>query len=299
MIGELAAFGTAICWAFSSIFFTVAGQQVGSMIVNRMRLLFAVLLLLPAHYLVLGTWFPTGAGLDRWLWLGASGLVGLVLGDACLLQAYLYIGTRLSMLIMAVVPVISTVLAWLFLGENLSLYKVLGICIAVAGISVVVLERNAGAEAPLDRRSFVLGILCALGGALGQALGLILAKRGLVNGFPALSGVMMRMLVAMLSFWLLTLLMGQARPTLARTFHSPRALRSVAAGSFIGPFLGVWLSLIAVQASLVGVASTLMALTPILLLPVAHWAFQEKVSLRAVSGTFVSMAGIALIFMLP
>jgi len=116
MIGEIAAVVTAFCWALSSIFFARAGDQVGSVIVNRMRLLFAVILLVVIHFILQGQLIPLNAGLDRWFWLGISGIVGLIIGDACLLQSYVLIGARIATLIMAIVPVISALLAWIFLA---------------------------------------------------------------------------------------------------------------------------------------------------------------------------------------
>lgn len=299
-MGAIAAITTAFCWAFSSLFFTSAGKEVGSVVVNRMRLLFAVILLSLAHWAFMGQPMPIHAGAERWFWLGLSGIIGLVLGDAALLQAYVLIGARISTLIMAIVPVISTLIAWIFLGERLDAIQVGGILLAVAGISMVVLERPNGQQliADGDRKQYALGILLSFGGALGQALGLIFAKKGLAGDFPALSGVMVRMLVAMLVMWLLALAYGQIGKTF-EIFTNRKALRAVASGSVVGPFIGVWLSLIAIQISFVGVASTLMALTPIIMLPISKWGYKERISRWAVAGTLVSMVGVAIIFLFP
>ncbi|HMD89534.1 MAG TPA: DMT family transporter [Anaerolineaceae bacterium] len=299
MIGEIAAIVTAICWALSSIFFTRAGEQVGSVVVNRMRLLFAVILLITAHFFLQGQVIPLNAGLDRWFWLGISGIVGLIIGDACLLQAYVLIGARIATLIMAVVPVISALLAWIFLDERLSIIEISGICLAVAGISIVILERSNPDNQPVNQRRYVLGILCAFGGALGQAGGLILAKKGLYNNFPALSGVVIRMLVAMSALWIGTFFLKQAGPTLQVVLEKRTALKYIIFGSVVGPFIGVWMSLVAIQNTYVGLASTLMALTPIVMLPIVRWVFKEQVSQRAVIGTLVSIIGVAIIYFAP
>ncbi len=295
-MGEIAAIITAICWALTSIFFTISGRQVGSIIVNRIRLLFAVAMLLVIHFLVLGELIPTQAGVDRWFWLGLSGVVGLVLGDAFLFQAYVMIGARISTLMMAVVPVISALMAWVFLNEFLTWIEILGIALTVSGIIWVVLERKNNGEAPLDKRKYLFGLLFAFGGALGQATGLVLAKKGLEGNFSSLSAVLLRMLIAMSTLWVLTILSGQARPTL-RALTNPRLVRIIAIGTLIGPVIGVWLSLVAIQDAYVGIASTLMALTPIAVLPFVHLVFKEEVSKRAILGTLVAMAGVAVLFL--
>ncbi len=298
-MGEIAALVTAFCWTLSSIFFSKAGQGIGAINTNRLRLIFAAVFLMITHQLMQGSLLPVNAGGGRWLWLGISGIVGLVLGDAFLFQAYIYIGARISTLIMAVVPVISAFLAWIFLGETLNAIEIGGITLAVSGIMMVVLERSNGSEMHTNRRQYVIGLLCALGGAVGQAVGLILAKKGLDGDFPSISAVVIRMIVAVVVIWIITLFMGQARSTVKTTISQPKALQVVAYGSIVGPFIGVWLSQVAIQKTAIGLASTLMALTPIMLLPFVKWVFKEEVSIRAVAGTCLAIAGVAVIFLAP
>jgi len=294
-MGEIAALATALAWTFTSIFFTIGGREVGSTVVNRSRLVLAVIFLSLTHLFMLGTLFPFSAEPERWFWLGLSGIVGLVIGDAFLFQAFVMVGPRISMLLMALVPVISTFLAWVFLGETLSLLELFAVALTVGGIAWVVLERPDGNVHP-NRRHYLLGILSGLGGALGQAVGLITAKQGLMGNFPVLSGVLMRMLVAMVVIWLFTVLRGKLRASTV-ILHNRKALLFVIGGSIVGPFIGVWLSLVAIHLAPVGIASTLMALSPILVLPIAHFFMHEKVSSRAVLGTVVALSGVAAIFM--
>lgn len=294
-MGELAALGTAVLWTFTSIVFSIAGHEIGPLIVNRIRLVMAVIFLALTHLIMQGSLVPLNAEPGRWLWLGISGIIGLMIGDACLFQALVLIGPRLSTLVMAVVPVISTFLAWLFLGEVLTLPEIIAVMITIAGIAWVVMERGER-TVTAGKKGYRLGILYALGGALGQAGGLITAKYGLQGDFPVLSGVLIRMIVAMVAMWILAVLQKEVGQTLQAT-RNRRGMIATAAGSFGGPFLGVWLSLVAVTASRIGIASTLMALSPVLILPISHWVMKERVSRRAVFGTVAALAGVALIFM--
>ncbi len=295
-MGEVAALLTAVCWAVTSLFTTSAGRRVGSVAVNRVRLVFAVFLLLLAHLILLGRPLPLDAGFGRWFWMGASGVAGLVLGDSFLFQSYVMIGPRLGTLIMAVVPVFSAIIAWLFLGETLNLLEISGILLAVGGIMMVVLERGNGGSDGKDKRHYLLGVLAGFGGAIGQASGLVLSKKGLEGGYPTLSGVLMRMIVAMVVLWAIAFALKQGRITLRRVWGDRPALRSIFYGSITGPFIGVWLSLVAVQAAFVGIASTLMALTPVIMLPIVYWVYKESVSRWAIVGTVVALSGVALIF---
>lgn len=300
-IGELAALATAVLWSFTGIQFTFAGRRVGSAVVNRTRLVLAVFYLSIAHLLLQGQWWPLGASREGWFWLGLSGIVGLAIGDAFLFQAYVSIGPRRSQVVMTTVPVMSTVLAWLLFNEALTAIELLAMALTLLGVAWVVSERRnhrsriafAGDD---NRRTYMIGVLLALGGAAGQAGGLLLSKKGLEGSFPPLSATVIRMVVAAGAIWLLALLRGQA-PATIRAVRDRRALVLIAGGALTGPFLGVWNSMIAVQNAPIGIASTLMALSPVMLIPLSRYFFGERVTSRAVLGTLIALAGTALIFL--
>jgi drug/metabolite transporter (DMT)-like permease len=296
-LGELAALTTAALWSGTATFFTLAGRRLGSTVVNRWRLLLAVLFISLAHLALFGSLVPLGAEPWRWLWFGLSGIVGLVLGDAFLFQSFLWIGPRLGMLMMSLAPVIATLLAWAWLGERLQAVQFLAIAVTIGGVALVVLTRPAPSfEAP-PNRDYARGLLFGLGAASGQAGGLILAKFGLAGDFPALSGNLMRMLTAAGVLWLATLVFGQIPATIRRLRGQPRAAVPLICGALTGPFLGVWLSLIAIQHTSIGVASTLMALPPVFLLPISRLVFAEQIGWRTILGTMVAISGVAMLFL--
>ncbi len=299
-IGQFAGLLTSLCWSFTSIFFTLSGRQVGSAIVNRTRLALALVMVASAHWAAQGQPLPLDADLSRWGWLALSGLIGFVLGDAALFQAFVMIGPRLSMLLMALSPVMGAALAWLLLGETLSDWEILGMALAIGGVAWVVTDRRNGNSIP-DRapRAYLIGVLFGLGGALGQALGLIFSKEGLHGDFSALSGNVIRLIAATITIWAFTIVGGQASNTLTALRAKPGALRTIMGGAVAGPFLGVWLSLIAVQNAPVGVASTLMSFPPILLIPLGWLIFKERITQRAVAGTVLALAGVAVLFLHP
>ncbi|MBP6016879.1 MAG: DMT family transporter [Candidatus Promineofilum sp.] len=292
--GELAALATAVCWSFTAIFFSISGRRIGSDVVNRSRLLFAFVLLLIAHRLLEGVFFPQQVEPFRWGWLALSSFLGLVLGDAFLFRALVEIGPRLSMLMMSTVPIISTLFGWLLFGEVISPLELVGVLLAVGGVAWVVTE-GRGESSVADRRAYHRGLLFALLGALGQVANLVTARYALVDDFPAISATVIRILVAIIILWALAGLRGQISYTF-RQWRDKQALRALIAGATFGPFLGIWFSLIAVQNARLGIASTLMALPPILLIPLEYLIYRRRISRRGMTGTAVAMVGVALLF---
>ena len=124
----------------------------------------------------------------------------------------------------------------------------------------------------------------------------VASKKGMVGGFSPLSATLMRMMVAAMVIWGYALLRGRAGRTL-RAMTDKQTGPIILGGAIAGPFLGVWLSLIAIQLTQVGIAATLMALSPIFLLPASHWIFKEQISLQSIIGTIVAIGGVALIFL--
>jgi drug/metabolite transporter (DMT)-like permease len=294
-LGQLAALSTAVMWALTAVFFNFGGRRMGTGVLNRSRVLFALLFLLAAHLLVEGTLFPLDAAPFRWFWLAISSILGLVLGDAFLYQAYVLIGPRLAMLLMSTVPIYSVLFGWILFGERISTIELTGTLMAVGGIGWVVTEKRRG-RTQVEDKQYRTGILFALAAALGQVANLVTARYGLVGGYSTVSATVIRILIAVIVLWGVAILQRRVRHTF-QMWRDRQALQAVVAGSFIGPFLGIWFSLIAVQNARLGVASTLMALTPILLIPIEYIVYKNPVSRRGVAGTVIAITGVALLFL--
>jgi len=280
-IGGLAALGT-------STFFTFASRELGSVAVNRVRLLLATIFLAITHLAINGALLPVNVKPETWFWFVLSGVIGLALGDAFLFQAFVWIGPRLSMLLMSLAPVISVIFSWIFLAERLTLLQVLGIGVTVLGVSTVILDRGIPNQASGQNRNYLKGLLFGLGGAVGQ---------GLNAGVSPLSGNLIRMFSAAVIMWIIALVMNQAKVTMDIVWHSSRARSFLLMGTLAGPFLGVWLSLVAIQHTPVAIATTLMSLSPIILLPVGKIIFKERIGWRAIVGTVVAVSGVAMLFL--
>lgn len=296
-MGELAGISCAVFWALSATVFSEASRRIGAGAVNGIRLLIGLVLFLITHTIVYGTPIPLAAEAERWMWFGASGIVGLAIGDGLMYRSYNMIGTRLAMLVTAFLPIFSALIAWLFLGESLAATTMIGIVLAVSGVGLVVLDRRETGRAGGDRRTYLLGLLTSLFAVLMYSVGNVMSKKGLENNFSTVSGVVMRMIFANLVSWLPLLISKNNTITVQRAFKNKLAMRFLLVGSLIGPFGGIWLSFVALQKTQVGVATTLIATAPIFLLPIARWVYKEKLSWRAIAGTLLALMGVAVIFL--
>ncbi len=292
-IGEFAALFTALCWTITALSFESASRKVGSVPVNIIRLVMAFFLLGIFSWIRRGLFFPIDASAFTWFWLIISGLVGFVIGDLFLFKAFTMIGSRMSMLIMTLVPPISAFVGWMLMGEMLAWIHLAGMAVTMSGIALVVFQRTSAKVLPISKVP-LKGIMFAIGGAAGQAVGLVLSKYGM-GEFDAFSATQIRVMAGIIGFSILIfffkrwLAVGQA-------IGNKKAMVLILIGATFGPFLGVSASLIAVQHTATGIASTIMSITPILIIPPTYLFFKQQVSWKEVLGAVVSVSGVALFF---
>jgi len=297
-LGEIAALLTAACWTVTAMAFESAGKRVGALSLNLIRLVIG-LVFLAVFNAIFNDGFLPSATSYQWFWLVLSGVVGFVLGDLFLFRAFILIGARISMLIMALVPPIAALIGWITLGEVLSGMEFLGMGITLSGIVMVIstkLDLKNGAFS-LKRKMgpLVLGILLALGGAIGQAAGLVLSKKGMqsMNAFEA---TQIRIMAGVVGFTLVITLFKRWGHLLG-ALKDFKAMKFMTLGSFTGPFLGVSFSLLAVQHTDTGIAATLMALTPVMIIPAAILLNKERIKIIEIIGAIISIGGVALFFL--
>jgi drug/metabolite transporter (DMT)-like permease len=296
LVGQLAALGAAALWACTAFVIEGAVRRISSLSVNLIRLVFA------SGFLCLGGWIfrghplPLDATRHAWIWLTISGLVGFTFGDLCLYRAFAVLGSRLSTLLMSLVPPLTALIGWLALGETLTPRDLLGMTLTVGGIAWAVLERTKPLEgrAPSGHVS-PAGLALGFGGALGQAGGLILSKIGM-GSYDAMAATQIRVLAGLAGYTLLFFVLGWW-PNVRRDATDRKALGLTALGAFFGPFVAVTLSLIAIRATVAGVAASIMALTPVLIIPLVVLLRGERVGIGGLAGAVVAVSGVALLFL--
>ena len=292
-IGEIAALATAFCWSITSYAFTNASRRVGALQVNIDRMVLASIMLIS----VVGVFgISLSLTFNQISNLVISGILGLVLGDSFLFKSFQLIGARLGIIIMAAVPVLSTILAFFFLNEIISLLGMFGMLLTIAGILIVVLERKNPEQEKVSISK--IGIFYGFLGALGQASGLIFAKfafqGGELNGFAA---SFIRLFSASIIILPLASTFRRYKNPFSIYPKDSYSTKVILIGTLFGPVLGITGSLIAIEYAKVGIASTLMATMPIIMLPISKFYFKEKLNWKAIVGAFVAVSGTAVIFM--
>lgn len=291
-VGEVSALLTAMLWSASSLILSAATQRLGPFTVNITRLILASVYLLIVIIVFRLDINLTGTQL---LNLGISGVVGLTLGDTFLFRAYREIGPRVTMLIMSVAPAIAAVLAFFMVNERLSPLGVAGIIVTLAGIAIVVVDRKPGGQLLIYSAA---GFFFAFVAALGQGMGLVFAKmaflEGAVNGFVATA---VRILAALLLLLPLALLTKRYQTPLQLYRTQRKGFLLTALGSIVGPFLGIALSLIAIEHTSVGIAATIMATVPVIMLPLVRYVHKERLTWRAILGACLAVVGVGLLFL--
>lgn len=308
-LGEIISLGVAVSWTITAWFADKASRRVGAMVTNVLRLVLATLFLGILLWITVGHPYPVYADGSTWLWLGLSAMVGYVFGDYCLFNCYLYIGPRFGQLLMTLAPPMAAIAGWLMLGETLSWKSLLAMGVTLCGIGLSILSRDSGKHVRLDLP--LKGVLLGVGAGVGQGVGLVLSKIGmeyyadalpadapaLMEGMLPFASTMLRAIIGGLGF-LLILGLQKDFPKLGKAVKDPVALKYASIITLFGPALGVSLSLMAVRYAHAGIASTLMALTPVFILLPEVLVNKKKVRLKELLGLAVSIAGVALFFLL-
>ncbi len=292
-LGELSALGAAVLWSFSSVLFTSVAMKIGSVQLSFWRLIFAVVLLGITLFLAS---IPLELTKNQVIYLSLSGIIGLVIGDTFLFAAFKEIGPRLSMLLMSVNPAMAAIIAFILLDEHLSLIAVIGMALTLAGIYIVIGSKKSNTikQFTISPKGITFGLLAAL----GQAIGLLFAKMAFNEGnLNGLAATQVRIIAAIIVMFPLLAVSGKMVNPVKLFGKDYKLLGILTLGSIIGPYLGITLSYIAIIYTQVGVAATLMSLTPITILPVTRVVYQERLTPAAITGTIIAVAGVAILFL--
>ena len=302
-LGEFISIGVAFSWTATALLSEFGSKRLGNLTLNVLRMALALLFSVVLFGVVTGNILPPGASAEACGWMLLSGLVGYVIGDFCLFQCYIIIGSRYGQLFMTLAPLSAALMAWVTLGQQMTLMSILAMLVTLFGISISVLGR--GEHHKVSLKLPLNGILFAIGAAVCQGVGLVLSKIGMDYYEPSasmpewlvpFSANFYRCVAGIIGFTFLLYFRDGIGP-LREAMHDKKGLYVATATTIFGPFVGVGFSLMAVQYTATGIASTLMAMTPIIIILPAYWLFHEKITWKAILGALISVIGVSLFFL--
>lgn len=308
--GELISIAVATSWTACAMFAEVASKRMGSLPFNVVRMTLSLLMLAGVMWFFTGMPYPVGADASTWFWLSLSGFVGYVLGDFCLFNSYILIGSRYGQLLMTIAPPAAAVFGWMILGQSMSWIAILGMCVTSFGIATAIYrpKKDKNERIPLK------GVLFGIGAGIGQGIGLVLSAKGLMHyestvqsmGIEFMHGASastilpfastaIRAVTGLIGFSIWTVINGE-QSKLKEGIRDHRTMLAALGATITGPFIGVSLSLMATLYTSIGIAQTIMALTPVLIILPTYLFFHQKILLREVIGAVISVCGVALFF---
>ena len=301
-LGELISIGVAFSWTATALLSEFGSKRLGNLTLNVLRMALALLFSMLMFWVVQGSPLPAGGTTEAYGWMLLSGVVGYVIGDFCLFQCYIIIGSRYGQLFMTLAPLAAALMAWATLGQEMQPVSILAMLVTLAGIGISVLGR--GEHHKVSLKLPLNGVLYAIGAALCQGIGLVLSKIGMDHYQPdsipdwmiPFSANFFRCLAGIIGFTLLLYFREGLHP-LREALHDKKGMGVVTATTIFGPFIGVGFSLMAVQYTEAGIASTLMALTPIIIILPSYWLFHQPITWKAVAGAVISVIGVSLFFL--
>jgi drug/metabolite transporter (DMT)-like permease len=290
--GELAALSAAFLWAFSAVIYTHLGQRIPPLVLNLSKGVLAIAFI-AITLIVQGNYSPAGMNAVPLGLLLLSGVFGLGIGDTFYFEALNHLGARRTLLLEALAPPLSALIALIFLRETLSSGAWLGIFLTVLGVSWVISERVPGSEGKAANP--VRGVSVALLSALGQACGAVLSRAALAEtAVTPLWSTLLRLIGGTLV--LLVWIPLQQQPHVGfKPLQSKKLLGIIAITALFSTYLGIVLQQTALKYTATGIAQALLATSPLFVLPIAI-AMGEAVSFRALLGVLVALGGIGLLF---
>lgn len=296
---ELSGLVAALCWTISSLMAPRLIERFGTMLFNTVRIVIAsvilLLICLVTQRFSLALWQHAEI-------IMLSGLLGIFIGDTMLFSAVHRLGPRRTGVLFATNAPMSILLGWLFLGENLSFSQLFACSLVLTGVVIAILfgRRNSLHAWEQTKGKLSIGILLALGAALGQASGALLSKPALLDGADPIAVSALRVGTGALALVLVySLFYRHKRPVGAIPFGQLTRVDfiGIATLATIGMVIGMSVLVWGVGNANVGIVTTLSAVVPVLILPGLWLTTGQRPALGAWVGAFFVVAGAALIIL--
>ena len=288
-MGESLALAAAFGWVGSSVFLERASKETGTLAVNLIRLVIAMLFLGVITYVKRGLVLPLDVTKESFKLLSISGLFGLFLGDFFLYKSYIKIGPRITLLVMTFSPIAVSILSFFILGEKIEGFKVLGMLLTIIGIAIVILKKKN------DKEFSKVGFIYALLAMLGESLGIVFTRLGSID-YDSFATIQVRTIPAIFAF-IVYISLKKEWSNIKEGILNKKGMIYIVLGTIVAT-LGVTALVEAMKYANVGIVSTLAATSPILIIPISIIFFKEKVSILEGLGALISFVGITIFFIL-
>jgi drug/metabolite transporter (DMT)-like permease len=288
-IGEIAALSAAFLWAAASVVYTQLGVRIPPLQLNFYKGIIAIALIIITLMAQQANF--SNISLATILWLSLSGVLGIGLGDTAYFAALNSLGARRTLLLETLSPPLGALLALIFIGERLTFLAWCGILLTVLGIICVISERTPASVS----QNISIGIIWGILAAIAQAGGAVISRFALLQSdISPLASTLIRLLAGNCIVLLLLLLpLGRRQPQIQGI--SAKTLGAIAIAATGSTYLGIWLQQTSLKFSPTGIAQTLLATSPLFILPIVAF-MGEIISIRAILGVLLSLSGIGLLF---
>ena len=290
--GELAALSGAFLWAISSAIYSLLGQKISPLKLNLFKGLIAIALIFLT--LIISGKLQTELNLITISLFLISGVLGIGLGDTAFFSALKNMGARRTLLMATLSPPITALLGLIFLKEQLTFGAWCGIFITGIGVAWVISERTPGAA--ITNINIKQGIIWAILAEIANSSGAIISRFALLSSdISPLWSSLFRLTGGAIIVILLLFLQRIKPSQLEKINWSMKLVGGIFVTTFGGTYLGIWLQQISLKFAPAGIAQTLLATSPIFIIPIAA-KMGEKISIRSIFGVLVAVVGISLLF---
>jgi drug/metabolite transporter, DME family len=285
-VGVAAGLISSLCWAVTTLTVRQLTHNVSASVVNWLRTAVAAVLTLLVALPIWAAMPPTPPHWTSLAFMGASVMTGLAFGDAIFFESVRRIGVSRAMPIAMSFPLISTLLAAVFLNEPLTAAIIGGTLLVIVGVILVVTETGESATvARVDRGGYLLAGATTICWGVTAVL-----VRPSLEDMSVLTASAVRLPFASL----LMLLIVRGRAVSAVRQLTPRLWLLIAEAGVLSVGATL-LFVLAISLAGAGKTASLSATSPLFAAPLAAIFLKEPLTKRLVLGTVVSAVGVWLL----
>lgn len=290
-IGIIAALSAAFLWAVSSTVYGLLGLKIPPLQLNLYKGLIAIALIIITLIIQDDLNFPLQS--STLIWLLISGAIGIGLGDTAYFYALKHLGPRKTLLLETLSPPLAGGLAWIYLGETLTIQAWCGMFLTILGVAWVISEKTQHSYNPQARQK--LGIIWGIIAAISQASAAVISRYALVeSGIAPLPSTLIRLIGGTMIILPLLLFLTPNQKLNSQEKITVKICFILIITAFYSTYLGIWLQQTALKYAQTGIATTLLATSPLFILPIAKLR-GEKISFRAILGVIIALIGITIL----